>query len=69
MRWRWRSPGALQVAHEVETDPVRLRKLAERARRLANGVEDLDTKARLFAASAEYEQRAREIETDDATGQ
>jgi hypothetical protein len=57
------------VAHEVQTDPLKLRKLSERARRLADGVEDQETKSRLLAASAEFEQRAREIEMDDTTGQ
>jgi hypothetical protein len=57
------------VAHEVETDPGRLRRLAERAKRLAQGVHDPETKARLAAAAAEYEQRAKEIEMDEGTGQ
>jgi hypothetical protein len=57
------------VARDVETDPVRLRQLAERAKRLARGVHDGETRTRLTAAAAEYEQRAKEIELDEATGQ
>ena len=57
------------MAHDVETNPVRLRQLAERAHRLAKGVHDPETKARLTAAAAEYEQRAKEIEMDAETGQ
>jgi hypothetical protein len=53
----------------TEIDPIRLLKLAERARRLANGVREQTTRQRLLAAAAEYEQRAKEIEIDDATGQ
>lgn len=53
----------------TEIDPSRLRKLAERARRLANGVSDETTRRRLLAAATEYEQRAKEIEIDDTTGQ
>ena len=44
------------MAHEVETNPVRLRQLADRAKRLA-------------AAAAEYEQRAKEVEMDDGASQ
>jgi CRISPR/Cas system-associated protein Csm6 len=57
------------VAHEPETDPARLRQLAERARRLADGTQDGLTQDRLRAAASEYEQRAKEIEMDDGTGQ
>ena len=57
------------MAHEVETDPVRLRQLAKRAKRLAQGVNDPETKDRLTAAAAEYEQRAEEVEMDEGTGQ
>lgn len=57
------------MAHEVETNPVRLRQLADRAKRLAAGVHDPETKSRLTAAAAEYEQRAKEVEMDDGTGQ
>ncbi len=57
------------MAHNVETDPVRLRQLAKQAKRLAQGVHDPETKARLTAAAAEYEQRAKEIEMDEGTGQ
>ncbi len=51
-----------------EMDPDRLRKLAARARRLADGIRDGLTQQRLLAAAAEYEQRAKEIEMDDTTG-
>lgn len=57
------------MAHEPETDPARLRQLAERARRLADGTQDGLTQDRLRAAASEYEQRAKEIEMDDGTGQ
>jgi hypothetical protein len=57
------------VAREVETDPARLRQLAKRAQRLADGVCDPEIKTRLMAAAAEYGQRAKEIEMDDGTGQ
>ena len=53
----------------METDPSRLRKLAAKARRLAGGFKDDVTRERLFAAAAEYEQRAKEVEMDDKTGQ
>jgi hypothetical protein len=52
-----------------EIDPVRLRKLAQKARRLADGVRDSTTRERLSAAAAEFEQRAKEVEIDDITGQ
>ncbi len=54
---------------ELEMDPVKLRDMAERARRLAGEVRDELTKERLERAAAEYDQRAREIEMDDTTGQ
>jgi hypothetical protein len=57
------------VAHDVETNPVKLRLLSERAKRLAGGVHDPETKSRLTEAAAEYEQRAKEIEMDEGTGQ
>jgi len=57
------------VARDIETDPARLRQLADRARRLAGGVQAEETRTRLAAAAAEYEQRAREVEMDEATGQ
>ncbi|WP_398465530.1 hypothetical protein [Tardiphaga sp.] len=57
------------MAREPETDPARLRQLAERARRLADGTQDGLTQDRLRAAASEYEQRAKEIEMDDGTGQ
>jgi hypothetical protein len=69
MLWPWRLPGASQVARDIETDPARLRRLAERAKRLASGVRQQENRIRLAAAAAEYEQRAKEIETDEATGQ
>jgi hypothetical protein len=53
----------------METDPVRLRKLAARARRLAKGVGDEIARQRLMAAAEEYERRANEVDMDDATGQ
>jgi len=52
-----------------EMDPIRLRALAERARRLASGVQNADARERLSATAAEYEQRAKEVEMDDITGQ
>jgi hypothetical protein len=61
--------GSVAGGLEVETNPIKLRELADRARRLADGAEDQETKSRLIAASAEYEQRAKEIEMDDITGQ
>lgn len=53
----------------MEADPQRLHRLANRARRLADGVTDPVTRERLLAAAAEYAQRAKEIEMDDTTGQ
>lgn len=58
----------LSRAH-TELDPVRLRKLAGKARRLAEGVQDTVTRERFLATAAEYEQRAKEVEMDDSTGQ
>lgn len=57
------------MAHKVETDPSRLRKLAERARRLSAGTKDAKVQDRFSMASSEYEQRAKEIEMDEETGQ
>jgi DNA-directed RNA polymerase subunit K/omega len=57
------------VVREVESDPSRLRRLAERARRLANGAQSHLIRDRLLAAAKEYDQRAIEIEMDEATGQ
>jgi chromosome segregation and condensation protein ScpB len=57
------------VAREIETDPVRLRLLSDRARRLADGARQDQIRRRLMAAAAEYEQRAVEIELDNGTGQ
>lgn len=57
------------MGRELETDPVKLREMAERARRLADGVRDQWTRQRMERAAAEYEQRAREIEMDNTTGQ
>jgi hypothetical protein len=57
------------VAREIETDPVRLRLLSDRARRLADGSRQDQIRRRLRAAAAEYEQRAVEIELDNGTGQ
>ena len=53
----------------METNAIRLRRLADRAQRLANGVSDSSLRQRLLAASKEFEQRAKEVEVDDATGQ
>lgn len=53
----------------AETDPVRLRALADKARRLAGGVQNEIARERLLAAAAEYEQRAKEVEMDDLTDQ
>ena len=52
-----------------ETNPARLRALADRARRLASGVQNGMTRKHLLAAAAKYEQRAKEVEIDDITGQ
>jgi hypothetical protein len=57
------------MAREVETNPARLRQLAIRAQRLADGTNDAVTRDRLRAAADEYEQRAVEIEMDNGTGQ
>ncbi len=56
-------------AQMVETDAARLRMLADRARRLAQGVTNPVTRERLLAAAAEYAQRAVEVEMDNTTGQ
>jgi hypothetical protein len=57
------------VGRELEIDPTKLRDMADRARRLAGeGCDDL-TRNRLERAAEEYDQRAREIEMDDTTGQ
>lgn len=53
----------------MESDPVRLRDFEAKARRLADGVKGEVTRERLMAAAAEYEQRAKEVEMDDTTGQ
>jgi hypothetical protein len=50
-------------------DAYTLRKLAARARRLAEGATDEVTRDRLLAAAAEFEQRAKEVDMDDSTGQ
>lgn len=57
------------MGRELETDPVKLREMAERAHRLADGVQDSLTRERIERAASEYEQRAWEIEMDDTTGQ
>lgn len=57
------------MGRKLEIDPAKLRDMAERARRLAGeGCDDL-TRNRLERAAEEYDQRAREIEMDDTTGQ
>jgi hypothetical protein len=66
---RWSLSKALRMPHKIETDPVRLRELAARARRLADGVYAPETRDKLKTAAADYEQRAKEIEMDDSTGQ
>lgn len=57
------------MGRELETNPVKLREMAERAHRLADGVQDSLTRERMERAASEYEQRAQEIEMDDTTGQ
>jgi hypothetical protein len=57
------------VGREVITNPVQLRRLAKRAQRLAGGVQDQKIRDKMKAAAAEYEQRVKEVELDDATGQ
>lgn len=57
------------MGRELETDPIKLRRMADRARRLADEIRDPLTRERLERAAAEYEQRAREIDMDDTTGQ
>jgi hypothetical protein len=57
------------VAHDVETNPVKLCQLSEQAKRLAGGVYEPATKSRLTEAAAEYDQWAKEIEMDEGTGQ
>lgn len=57
------------MAHDAETNPVKLRRLSERAKRLAGDVHDPETKSRLMEAAAEHEQRAKEIEMDEGAGQ
>lgn len=57
------------MGRELEIDPAKLRDMAERARRLAGEVRDELTRVRLERAAEEYDQRAREIEMDDTTGQ
>ncbi|WP_441277242.1 hypothetical protein AB7783_07205 [Tardiphaga sp. 172_B4_N1_3] len=52
----------------MEDDPEKLRALAARVRRLADGVSDDITRQRLLAAAAEFEQRAKAVGKDDATG-
>jgi hypothetical protein len=59
----------LPVGHETETDPGRLRQLAKRAQKLADGSHAQETKSRLSTAAAEFQQRAKEIEMDHGTGQ
>jgi hypothetical protein len=46
-----------------------LRKLAARAKRLAGGSSDETMRRRFEAASAEFEQRAKEVSLDESTGQ
>jgi len=53
----------------MEANPTRLRKLADRARRLADGARSEATRQKNLLAAAEFEQRAKEIEIDNATGQ
>jgi hypothetical protein len=53
----------------TEMDPVRLRALAQRARRLADGAQNGSLRDRFSAAAEEYEQRATEVELDETTGQ
>lgn len=57
------------AAPEMADDAYTLRKLAARARRLAEGATDEVTRDRLLAAAAEFEQRAKEVDMDDSTGQ
>lgn len=57
------------MGRELEIDPAKLRDMAEGARRLAGEVRDELTRERLERAAKEYDQRAREIEMDDTTGQ
>lgn len=54
---------------QTVTDPLELRALAVRARRMAGGVQNSLARERLLVAAAEYEQRAIEVEKDDITGQ
>jgi hypothetical protein len=53
----------------MEDDANALRDLAARARRLAKDATDERTRDRLFADAAEYEQRAKEVNMDNSTGQ
>lgn len=59
---------ASTIEETMEDDPEKLRALAARVRRLADGVSDDITRQRLLAAAAEFEQRAKAVGKDDATG-
>lgn len=53
----------------MEVDANALRDLAARARRLAKDARDERTRDCLLNAAVEYEQRAKEVDMDDSTGQ
>jgi hypothetical protein len=53
----------------METNPRTLRAMAQQCRDLAADTPPGDYRDRLLANAAEYDQRAREVEMDDSTGQ
>lgn len=53
----------------METNPKTLREMANQCRVMAANAPEGDDRHRLLANATEYEQRAKEVEMDDSTGQ
>jgi hypothetical protein len=53
----------------METNPKTLREMANQCRTIAVDEPEGDYRRRLLANAAEYEQRAKEVEMDNSTGQ
>jgi len=53
----------------METNPKILREMAQQCRDLAAQTPPGDYRERLLGNAVEYDQRAREVEMDDSTGQ
>ncbi len=53
----------------METKPKTLREMANQCREMAANAPEGDYRHRLLANAVEYDQRAKEVEMDDSTGQ